>query len=245
MSSQQSVNCDTYSVEANTISFKSNNAPTVFHDITMDGILTITNPEGDDLAEPNLNMRDHGWIGCKWIDVQEEGGITTGYMQAAGEVKGNVFTCNGPINYPPLVDATATRLIIYNSCDTVIDNSFTVTGPFTVTNALFMFRLLRINGLIYYDLRMNGSAAVTFTATNATITTESKIATNYRPHGLAYGAESESTVIPLQALINGVIVNLMGQVRLDGTMTITRPGGTFTSGETFYLLEASGTWITL
>lgn len=244
MSSQQSINCDTYQIRANEITIQSDGSPIELSNVSLTGDLSLDNLTIGEtliltkpLVEPsvyNITL-DGSWAQLGYLDITKPVGMSDG---------GITFGDNTYLSMPRRSTMSVPAFYLSNSCEMYTDNGVSVTGPI-VSGNLFHFRFVRLQNFVFYDLRMSGGTAQTFTATNATITTEASIKTDYRPNGYVYGADNPSTVISLQALINGVIVNLMGQVKPDGSMLITRPGGTFTLGETFYLLEASGTWITL
>jgi len=234
MSSQQGINCDTYTIEANNVSIKSSNAPMEFNNIKITGEIEMVS--ADPLAEPNIKTLG-AWAEISYLDIKNVPG---------SEYTGGIDFAEGThLGMPKALGRVASSLYIEDTGAVVADNSFNVTGPFLVLTNLLFLRLMRIGGFVFYDIRMLGGQPVAFTATNATITTEASIPAEYLPTGLDYLGVNPSTVIPLQALINGVIVNLMGKIINTGALLITRPGGTFTSGETIYLLEASGTWASL
>jgi hypothetical protein len=227
MSSQQIVNCDTYTIKANTVTIISEDMPTTFGDINSDGVVTISRADPS-ITGINLQMVD-GYINAKYVDAS--GGFFGGYCD-----------CNTITSYTNLTFAGATPLVVTNTYAFAGDNNITVSGA--LTGQRFAGYFFRIQNMVFYSLRMLVSPTTTepITATNASITTEVIFPLACTPRGFG---TSETTALPAIALINGVAITLRALVNADGTITFTRPGGTFTLGETFYLLEMSGSFLTL
>lgn len=221
MSSQQAVNCDTYSVEANKITIQSTRdrlelEHVTLRDVEIEGHLTLESL--DVTNETVLN----GDLNCNGYAVFNE----------------NVY-CWGPLLSLP--SRGEDRFAIDDGRPAIDLNDIPVTGAF-VRDDLLLVKIFRLNSFVFFDIRMAGDSAVGFDATADNITTGSIFPPDYR---VQFIGVNNTTTLTCTALIGGVLVMLQAKVMSDGSLVITRPGGEFTAGEAgFYLCEMSGSFMT-
>lgn len=235
---ERSFTCDKFKVNANEITFQ---APTfITNQDTIECSEIIATGTGPGVS-PLTITGNTKLVGT--LEVTGNTNFDAGINVSANIITTNVFfNDNGRITFP--TDSGADGYSVNDTRQAIGNNNLLASGPMA-SSAIFVYSIYKIQNLSYYNLRMYSDIPITFTATSPTITTEVINPSDYLPGILASPNGPNSTVISLQALIDDVIVALQGNILSNGTITITRPGGTFTSGETFYLFEVGGSWITL
>jgi hypothetical protein len=228
MSSQQFINCDSYSIEANQVKIKSTTPLqidelnltgdlSVGGDLMVDGNLTVTNIAAQDLA-----VRD---IACR--------NITSSFIIS------DYVNPQVSFGFPTKPSRVSPNLVVNDTGDTIYNNHVGVTGA--INAVLLIANVFRLGGGVFYDFRMIGSATIPVTTTASSFTTDVLLPEEYRVQNI----DDPTTNILAGALINNVITLIMMTVNADGSVTFSIPGGTFTAGDTFYLLETSGIFFTL